>query len=532
MNKKLHVMNSNNFFAMGYHFCTSVLHQIRTRKESLKSDLLAGHYNDMIKHAGKYAGRQPSIHQENGLIKRVQEAKLSHFIRDVKSPGVQEFDSALKKAENLMSDDVVKVLDRNKLMKATFNVLRACKFPKYKFTRTSVELAANYQINKQSSASYPHYEKKGNVLEVLQVWANRVIRERWYEPFFWPLTRGFRLQLRPAENGRDIDLKVRVMYPYPGVLILLEDIFIIPFVRHFINTDTFYVIGRSGKEISSLIKKRFNHKDVRRITTTDITSFDQNVLNELIVCAFWILRSQLKLTKNDHDVFIEIIKYFCTSLAVSKVKGEPAYGFLKVKGVPSGSGFTNMIDTLVHAIALEYCIPDILSEDRTLICGDDNLFDSTGLDYKQFVLDMNEYCNLPISAEKSEHFNNWQKLKFLGFKWIQGVRYQNPYLLVNQTIWHSQFRTDLDQYDRELARGASVLLNARNGKDLFKLIFPDVVALLDSGVDVRFYYLYGTQPPSTLPGVLGYVRVKDKEILQPSVNAVLRDHLERGWMIR
>lgn len=519
----------NNLYHGITRFCNDMLTRVNNRKLTLKSALHSSKVISMTKHAGRFAGRRPSLHAESGLIERVRARGFGNKIKQFSTPEVTAFQASLDAAEKLMQLEPTFTGDKRLLVAATKRVFEACDFPKSKFRPSTIDYAAHNQLNLSSSGGHPEFQRKGLILDLLKEQATKCLYSGWFEPFYWPITRGFRIQIRKLLM--DLALKIRVMYPYPGVITLLECTFALPFVEHFISNTSFYVIGKNGLEISKTIRKKFE-KVKGRITTTDISAFDQRVLNEFSIAAFSILRMQLQLNKKEDAVFKQIVAYFCCSYAVSKVPGKPAYCFVKTTGVPSGSGFTNMVDTLVHAIALEYCEPGILAKETTLVCGDDVLFDTSLINLQDFTNKMLVICNLPIQWEKSKHFLSWRRVSFLGFDWIDGVRFQDEFLLINQLIWHSDFRTDLSKVERELSRGASILLNAQNGSTLFRKLFPDVIEHLEMGVDVKFYYMHGAQPPTTLPGVLGYIKPDNIHYTVPSSNVSLSDHLDHGWKIR
>lgn len=510
----------NSYCALGHKFYTKTLKSVESRRTRLESLLAKRALEREIRHAGKFAGRRPSLHIETGLVRRITKARLGKYIQQFKIP-ISEFDITLKKAEKLMTSNPKFSGDKRKLIEASYRVFKACKFPDTKFVPTSYQYASENQVNPRSSSGFPFYRRKGQVMTKLLSQADSLTADS--HMWDWPMTRGFRLQLRKAQPK--LKLKIRVMYPYPGVFILLEDTFIIPFVKHFIENDTFYVIGRNGKQISELLKKKF-HKS-NRILTSDVEAFDQNMLNETVIMAFYVLRAQLKLTKHQAELFEKMVEYFCTSLMVSKSKGSPVYGFIKTHGIPSGSGFTNMIGTIAHAIVLEYLQPHIL--DQCLICGDDNIVSADTMNVEELFSGYTSVFNLPISQEKSETFSSSKDVSFLGFRWKNYTRLVDRALVLNQLIWHTDFLTELDLYQRELARGASVLLNGANGSELFRMIFPDVMKMLDEGRDVRFTYLFGYQPPTTIPGVLSYSKIRGPE---PNTNQSLKLHLNKGWLIR
>lgn len=520
---------SNDLFSSAKNFLTGMRKDLTIRKEELSGSLSTEEVQKASELGEKSAGRRPSIHIETGLLERIKQAGYGNLVHQFQQPKAEEFDEQLDKAEQLMQDDIKFSGSDRKLIAAAVRVFENCKFPKTKFTPKSVQHAADNQINKSSSASFPTYRRKGEVIQYLIDEATNVFKG-FGNPWTFPITRGFRLQIRQSPTS-ELNLKIRVMYPYPGVIILIEDTFIIPFVEHFISTDTFYVIGRSGREIGKLLNKCFNHKDIKRITSSDISAFDQNALNDNIIMAFWILRQQMSLTSQEHKIFCSICLYFCCSYAISKSKNSKARIFVKYKGVPSGSGFTNMIDSLINAIAFEYTVPGILYTGRVLICGDDNIFDSTNIVFEYYCEIFKNVFNWTIDVNKTKHFKDFRKLHFLGFDWINLERIQNPKLLINQCLWHTTFFKELDVYERELARASSVLLNAKNGSNIFKRVFPDVIRHLKSGYDVRFLYLFGSAPPTSLPGVVAYSKSK-RNLKIVGHEQSLSIHLKDGWNIR
>lgn len=474
------------------------------------------------------SGRRPQIHIETGLLERVNKAGLGHLVQQFEPIEFVQFENSLSKAEDLMISSVKFNGNEKALIQAAVNVQKSCKFPKEKFIPVSVQKAADEQVNASSSSGFPLYTRKGLVLPELIEKATSIFNGFGDFPKHHPLSRGFRLQLREGSDGT-INLKVRVMYPYPGVIVLLEDVFIMPFIEHFIKTDTFYIIGRSGKEIGQRLKVTFNKKGAKRITSSDISSFDQNTINDLIILSFWILRSQLRLSSTQHKLFMQIMAYFGNSIVLQHVGRRNVKMFVKDHGIPSGSGFTNMIGSFCNAIAFEYCIPGIVLNEQALICGDDNIFNSTSVDFNKLVITFKNVFNYEIDPIKTKHFNRASNLHFLGFDWKDFERYQSPKLLINQLLWHSTFRTDLNKYDRELARGASVLLNAKNGQNLFKRIFPDVISQLNLGIDIRFWYLFGNQPVSSSREIQNLPK---GGFIKAGSNLSLKQHLTDGWNIR
>lgn len=496
---------------------------VKSRRLRLEDLLASGDLNSYIKQAGRFAGRRPGIHIETGLLPRVNKAGFSHLVTQFNKKDVDSsFDISLDKAEELMTEKVDFTGDFNKLAQATQRVTKACKFPVTKFRPVTYEFAAANQVNRSASSGYPDFQKKGKVLDKMLEQAHSLTPDS--EMWLWPQTRGFRLQIRPS--GNTVSLKTRVMYPYPGAIILLEDTFIYPFVQHFIATDTFYVIGNSGLQLSRKLRRKL--EKAKKILMSDFSNFDQSLLVAVMNAGFSVVRSQLQLTYDQSLLFEQMVAYCCTALLVSKSPGSEAYGFIKYKGMPSGSGFTNMLDTLCHAIMLEYVYPGILED--CYLCGDDNIMIFKNKSVSDFKKQFKAVFNMTVTDAKTKVTSSWTDIEFLGFRWKDGVRLVNTRLVINQALWHSDFRVDMDYYERHVARCASIFLNGKNGKDIFAKIFPDVMSDLRKNKDVRFTYLYNTQPAVTLPGVTSYTKLSGPE--PGSSNESLSLHLEKGWEIR
>lgn len=492
------------------------------RRGNLQSLLSDGSLERELKHASRFAGRRPGWHLEKGLLKRAQLAGFSGLVKDFGHLQSKDFEEQLDKGENLMVETAHFKGNKRRLVEASLRVRNACKFPSHKFEPTTLEFAAENQINRTSSAGFPFFRRKGLVMDKLIAQAKVAISDPFSGMWFWPCVRGFRIQIR--ETLGNLYRKVRLMYPYPGFIILIEDTFIIPFVAHFIATPTFYIIGLNGEQIGKRLKSALGKTN--KICSLDISAYDQSLVNEAIIMAFWIIRSQLRLTKEQSICFDNMVKYFCTSIMVSKAKkGKTFKAFIRHHGVPSGSGFTNMIDTLAHAIVFEYLEPGILKNESTLICGDDNIFDSKNVNVEKLFKGYKESFNLTVDKSKTDFYTSPLKVKFLGFIYNNYERFISYKLALNQALWHTDFLVDLDPYEREVARSASVFLNGKNGKLLFSKLFPDVMYVLERGGDVRFRYLVGYSPPTSIvsPVVSGRI---------PTITQSLREQLETGYLTR
>lgn len=100
----------------------------------------------------------------------------------------------------------------------------------------------------------------------------------------------------------------------------------------------------------------------------DYSSFDASIGTQLIGISFSLLREHLLVSDVESKVWDRVATYFATCPYYNQY-GELVVG--RRGGVPSGSMFTQMIDTIVNAIVIEYAID--CEDKRYYVYGDDSL---------------------------------------------------------------------------------------------------------------------------------------------------------------
>jgi hypothetical protein len=470
-------------------------------------------------------GYLPKLILEKGILSRAKAHGLGKYVRkDLDTKVTHDF---LKESVEHSRANYTKLRKFNgnftKLVEATLRVEKSCKFST-KFRQKDLALTFSENVNKKASSGFPHFRKKGELRGSIIDEAFRLFSEPNHSNFHkYPMSVGFRTQLRNKFGEDDLKVKARVMYPITGAISLLEQSFAAPFIEHFQSVQTFYAMGHTGREMGDILNRNFRGKT--NIISIDYTSYDMTVLNELIILAFWILRNNLNITMIQEEyTFDKILIYFMNSIIGYKVGRDQVQFYIKEKGIPSGSAFTNLIGTLVNAIILEYIQPGA-TMDNAQICSDDNIFVSQ-YTLKHVTSRMRKYFGLNVERHKCDVFSDSKTLDFLGYRWIDFQRNIDPILVVNQCVWHTSFREKLSRYERELGRCASVLLNGRNGIALFKRMFPDVINALRLKRDIKFLFMRDNAPPLRLPS-LSSQPLKGEDVYQS-----LRLHLIKGYDIR
>ena len=101
----------------------------------------------------------------------------------------------------------------------------------------------------------------------------------------------------------------------------------------------------------------------------DYSGFDGSIGTQLIGISFSLLREHLKLDAKQEKLWSRVATYFATCPFIDQ------HGYLvsgRRGGVPSGSMFTQMVDSIVNAIVIEYCLAD-MEEKRYFVYGDDSV---------------------------------------------------------------------------------------------------------------------------------------------------------------
>eukprot|EP01026_Neomeris_dumetosa_P035751 TRINITY_DN2871_c0_g2_i1.p1 TRINITY_DN2871_c0_g2~~TRINITY_DN2871_c0_g2_i1.p1 ORF type:complete len:233 (-),score=4.54 TRINITY_DN2871_c0_g2_i1:35-733(-) len=149
--------------------------------------------------------RRPSWHVERSLEQRVKKSKHRKHLIGYQDIDQKQFDAALDKGEELMSSKAGFMGDKQRLFEAVLRVRDSCKFPKnQKFTPSSVQTVVDEQLNKRASSGYPLFRRKGHVLQETVDLVNDVLNGLNMNVFNWPITRGYRLQIREDISESDI----------------------------------------------------------------------------------------------------------------------------------------------------------------------------------------------------------------------------------------------------------------------------------------------------------------------------------------
>jgi hypothetical protein len=208
------------------------------------------------------------------------------------------------------------------------------------------------------------------------------------------------------------DRKVRLVWGYPLEQTLREGRFAQPLLDAYTKRDSPMFLGKSQlKELPIFLDNLLLMGDAVGI---DWSGFDTSISPGLIRIAFDILSSNLNLNDEDKRELDNLVDYFIKT-PILMYDGRV---FVKRGGVPSGSFFTSMIDSVVNFLVSTYLqLKCYGSNFRTKVLGDDSLFSvprGIAVDFGDFAHLALRKFGMVINTIKSKVARTADELEFLG----------------------------------------------------------------------------------------------------------------------
>nr|QXV86423.1 RNA-dependent RNA polymerase [Partitiviridae sp.] len=214
--------------------------------------------------------------------------------------------------------------------------------------KVSSVMESYHNLPKNTSAGFPFKSgiKKGEVKNYMIYLA----RKQWNR-----IKQGKLLQVVPCKSGARCQLrkrgsnKPRLIWAYPGYITVIENQYLTSIKDHpppnFMGWSVNWL--DQGKSLTRLMYGDGN--TWRSIAQIDFSSFDATVRSELIYSAFSIVRSLFDLSSVESRMLDQLRYYFIHTPIVFYNEV-----YVTSKGIPSGSGFTQLIGSIVNMIACTY----------------------------------------------------------------------------------------------------------------------------------------------------------------------------------
>jgi hypothetical protein len=230
--------------------------------------------------------------------------------------------------------------------------------------------------------------------------------------------------------------KTRVVSMIDLELIMAELMFAYPFQRTFTNSK-FYAGGKDDLAISSYLLDWRSKYD--SWISLDYSSFDQTISSWLIEDAFSIIKSCFIMNDKESALFDVIVHDFIHKdfyITEGVIHSD--------KGVPSGSMFTQIIDSLVNVIVVNtYFISKGLGVRKyeMMAMGDDNIiFCGKDIDVNLLSTYISKNFGLLVNSDKSEVGLRRDNPKFLSRFWTYSGRVRHPNQLISRLAFPERYR--------------------------------------------------------------------------------------------
>ena len=235
--------------------------------------------------------------------------------------------------------------------------------------------------------------------------------------------------------------KTRLVWGYPYEMTIIEGIFARFLYDQFKVSDTPLAFGKTSLILGCRIKTASRRK--KYTYSVDMSSYDSSLANNLIEVAFNILKTWFKLDRKSSKAWNIVKKYFiCTPIVM------PDHNLYlgKRHGVPSGSYFTQLIDSIVNVIicgAISKVFNMNVSDRDIMVLGDDLIFFSdTKVDMERMASKASKLFGVNFNAEKSQFVINkdHNTIHYLGRYWSNctpDIPYEE---ILNKVVFPERYR--------------------------------------------------------------------------------------------
>lgn len=236
--------------------------------------------------------------------------------------------------------------------------------------------------------------------------------------------------------------KTRLVWGFPLEMTIMEARFARPLISRMLNGRTTMAFGMMKYELGTDLK--YSLREYKHILCLDYSKFDSSISSSLIQICFKILSSWFSEEDLSNFGWSEIIRYFiCTPIVMPD--GHLYTG--KRHGVPSGSYFTQLIDSMVNTIligAFGYAFKEKTHWRSVFVLGDDCIF---GVDRNHDLAKVSRFFRgygITLNLEKS----TMDVMYFLGAYWDSGFPDNDLTELATKAVFPERFR----EYPQELTK--------------------------------------------------------------------------------
>lgn len=325
-----------------------------------------------------------------------------------------------------------------------------------------------------------------------------------------------------AFKRTQFDDKTRLVWGYPYSMTAIEGIFARPLINQFLGGNTPMSFGTPTGVLGA--KLRVSSYSNEWAYSTDVSSFDSSISASLIYVAFDILSTWFDMEQcviEDVTASVawkHVVQYFIRTPIVMP-DGNCYKG--KRHGVPSGSYFTQMIDSIVNVIivgAISARFHMNVGKESISVLGDDVLFwSNTSIDLSEIARFATSLFHSTFNERKSAKYHFDEPIYYLGRVWTKGVPDLPESEILKRMAQPETFRKySTDPKSRERERNLLLASYASVYKSAFPIYWKAVHGQKKWDVDVDAYerwmlrtesggYTSGQIEPEHLSGLQRYL---------------------------
>lgn len=261
----------------------------------------------------------------------------------------------------------------------------------------------------------------------------------------------------PAKN------KVRAVWAMPITAICQEARFSIP-ITNLLKQQKIFTETAYGMEMMkggmAWLNQQMSIASLRnpgcKFASVDYSAFDSSIPAWMIRDSFSIIREKFDFSKmqvgdaivevdveEQENQFRKMVHYFINT----PIRNSDGRRFQKDHGVPSGSMFTNIIDTMVNYLATQTLCELVFEQEPliTLVFGDDTFLtvrDTCILDLQAYAETAQNIFGLTVNVGKSVATRNPRNVHFLGYFNYGGTPIKNPVDLIASMLYPQHEKDD------------------------------------------------------------------------------------------
>lgn len=213
--------------------------------------------------------------------------------------------------------------------------------------------------------------------------------------------------------------KTRLVWMYPLEMTIMEARFARPLIDTYLERRTTMAFGMSKFTVGGLIDSICFRDNSKKPVALDYSKYDSSIPSYLIKQAFKIIGTWF--TQEEKDEFgFKIVENYFINTPIVMIDGNLYTG--KKHGVPSGSYFTQMIDSIVNTMLIMAMSSELklgIDWRNFLVLGDDVILALEQPDVKAMATFLARY-GITLNQEKTAF-----EAHFLGADWKYGKPHRN-----------------------------------------------------------------------------------------------------------